>query len=158
MAHRFLPLAAFVAIVPLGAQAQPADVIVGSWRISHAIPGTCQAIGRIDQLTLNLSIRKASGDGFVFLQSAGWSFTKSETHAGTVSWDGWKSAQPLDFTSMTIGGDGVLTAPVDKAFLQSLGGAGHLWVKVPSAALDGDFPIADADKVVAALTACLTTP
>ncbi len=75
-----------------------------------------------------------------------------------MSWDGWKSSQPLDFTSMTMGGDGVLTAPVDKAFLQRLGGAGHLWVKVPSAALDGDYAIVDADKVVAALAACLKTP
>lgn len=159
IAHRFVPLAIMLAAAPLGAQAQPADVIVGNWRISQAIPQTCQAIGRIDaQLTLNLTIRKASGDGFLFLQSPGWNFARSEAHAGAVSWDGWTSSEPLEFTSMTIGGDGVLTAPVDQSFLQRLGEVKHLRVKVPSTGLDGDFPIADADKVVAAIAACLKTP
>jgi hypothetical protein len=165
MPNHWWVLSAFLASASVGAHGQtheqggdakPSDVIVGDWRISQAVPGTCQAIARISQhLVFNLVIEKATGRGGFFLESDVWQFTEGNTYSGSVSFDDWATSQALNFQTGSVHDDGLLSARVEPGFPQQLAKADHFEVKIPDIYMGGDIPLKDINGMSAAFATCL---
>jgi hypothetical protein len=165
MPNRWWVLSAFLASASVGVHGQTheeagdakaSDVIVGDWRISQAIPGTCQAIARISQhLVFNLVIEKTTGRGGFFLESDVWQFTEGNTYPGKISFDDWATSQALNFQTESIHEDGFLSARVEPGFQEELAKADHLAVKIPAIYVGGDIPLKDISGMSIAFATCL---
>jgi hypothetical protein len=154
-AVRYIAAAMAILSTSVSAQTRPDDVIVGNWRISQEIPTTCQVITQAsDRLIFTAVIHQKSRRAFVVLDGNIWNLDEGQQLTGEISWDGWKSSTPMNFTAATLMRGMAIRAEVGTFPIPENGQPIHIWIKIPEIYLGAEFPIGDS-QAVPAIERCL---
>lgn len=130
-------------------------VQVGSWMVMRASPESCQMVAAYGDHVMLSIVEDAEGNGFLFFSDDRWLLKEGDAKPGTVSWDNWKTAKPIEFKATLFSNDRwVLMGETDASFTENLAEAQRFWLRVPGVEFDDDFDVADTPKVLAAVQEC----
>ena len=153
-AYRFLPFAALLlAASAAHGAAEPAHV--GAWTIQPDSEFSCQAVANFgDNLVVRIS-EDSTGTGSFLISDDRWSLENYGRSPASLSWDGWKNAQNVEFTPAQLNnGRWVLIMETGSWFTESLVDAGHIWLRIPGAGFEEDLAVDDALKLAYAIVNC----
>jgi hypothetical protein len=143
-----------LAALPALAHAAPDPVTVGAWHVTQVSDTACQAVtGFGDHIMVSISEDGTGSGNFVFTDDR-WVLKDGDAKPGTISWDGWKTSRPIEFTVVKGTEHWLLVAPTEAYFTENLAESKHFWLRVPGVDFDEDFDVPDAMDVINAISAC----